>query len=245
MLSLFLSFFVSISLCSRDVSNGFGSILRVDGARNAVIVFLTRDWCRFISSLLHKQVDLSSDEVYKRARARIENRWKRGDECLEWRRDGERRGETRWFPEHDREIIGERGQHACRNDAFDALLNSSSLVFGSCSEPFFFERGWIIFDSCFWIYIWQWITIHIVFFFLFIIYWKTFIILVFEYLWRVFVVFFLMYLFMKIIGEYFCFLFFEICRMILYNDNLFILCILKIDVVLVWKRYFHFFHWIL
>lgn len=74
LVSLFLSFFVSISLCSRDVSNGFGSILRVDGARNAAIVFLTRDWCRFISSLLHKQVDLSSDEVYKRARARIENR---------------------------------------------------------------------------------------------------------------------------------------------------------------------------
>lgn len=93
LVSLFLSFFVSISLCSRDVSNGFGSILRVDGARNAAIVFLTRDWCRFIS-LLHKQVDLSSDEVYKRARARIENRWKRGDECLEWRRAGERQGET-------------------------------------------------------------------------------------------------------------------------------------------------------
>lgn len=47
---------------------------------------------------------------------------------------------------------------------------------------------------------------------------------------------------MKIIGEYFCFLFFGICRMIfrLYNDNLFILFILQIDVVLIWKTYFHF-----
>ena len=44
-LSLSLFFRLSISLCSRDVSNGFGSILRVDGTRNVAIVFLTRGWC--------------------------------------------------------------------------------------------------------------------------------------------------------------------------------------------------------
>lgn len=157
-------------------------------------------------------------------------------------RDGERHDDS---PSMIVKLLEREGSTRVEMMRLTRFLTLESLVFGFCSESFFFERGWIIFDSCFWIYIWQWITIHIVFFFLFIIYWKTFIILVFEYLWRVFVVFFLMYLFMKIIGEYFCFLFFEICRMILYNDNLFILCILKIDVALVWKRYFHFFHWIL